>query len=50
MGASGSGKRTLLNLIAGIDRATSGRVRVNGQDITRMSRTRLAYWRAANVG
>jgi putative ABC transport system ATP-binding protein len=50
MGASGSGKSTLLNLIAGIDRPTAGRVIVNGQDITRLSRTRLAYWRAANVG
>jgi putative ABC transport system ATP-binding protein len=50
MGASGSGKSTLLNLIAGIDQPTSGRLVVNGQDITRMSRTKLAYWRAANVG
>ena len=39
MGASGSGKSTLLNLIAGIDRPTSGRVVVNGQDITKLSRT-----------
>jgi putative ABC transport system ATP-binding protein len=50
MGASGSGKSTLLNLIAGIDRPTSGRVVVNGQDITNLSRTKLAYWRAANAG
>jgi len=50
MGASGSGKSTLLNLIAGIDRPTSGRLIVNGQDITQLSRTRLAYWRAANIG
>lgn len=50
MGASGSGKSTLLNLIAGIDRPTSGRLAVNGQDITQLSRTKLAYWRAANVG
>jgi putative ABC transport system ATP-binding protein len=50
MGASGSGKSTLLNLIAGIDRPTSGRLVVNGQDITQLSRTKLAYWRAANVG
>lgn len=50
MGASGSGKSTLLNLIAGIDRPTSGQVAVNGHDITTLSRTRLAYWRAANVG
>jgi putative ABC transport system ATP-binding protein len=50
MGSSGSGKSTLLNLIAGIDRPTSGRLIVNGQDITQLSRTKLAHWRAANVG
>ena len=50
MGASGSGKSTLLNLIAGIDRPTAGTVVVNGQDITQLSRTKLAYWRAANAG
>jgi putative ABC transport system ATP-binding protein len=50
MGASGTGKSTLLNLIAGIDRPTSGTVIVNGTDITHLSRSRLADWRAANIG
>lgn len=50
MGPSGSGKTTLLNLIAGIDQATHGQVRVNGVDVTRMSRSRLARWRSQNVG
>jgi putative ABC transport system ATP-binding protein len=50
MGASGSGKSTLLNLIAGIDRPSAGRVVVAGTDITSLSRTRLAYWRAAHAG
>jgi putative ABC transport system ATP-binding protein len=50
MGASGSGKSTLLNLIAGIDRPTAGAVIVNGTDISQLSRTRLAHWRAAHVG
>jgi putative ABC transport system ATP-binding protein len=50
MGASGSGKSTLLNLVAGIDRPTEGSLVVGGTDITRLSRTRLAHWRAAHVG
>ena len=50
MGASGSGKTTLLNLVAGIDRPTQGRIAVNGNDITRLSRTQLAHWRAGHVG
>jgi len=50
MGASGSGKSTLLNLIAGIDRPTSGGIRVDGDEITRMSRSRLAAWRARHIG
>lgn len=50
MGASGSGKSTLLNLIAGIDRPTAGSIVVAGTDISRLSRTRLANWRAQHVG
>ena len=50
MGASGSGKSTLLNLVAGIDRPTAGRIVVEGVDVTKLSRTRLARWRAENVG
>lgn len=50
MGASGSGKSTLLNIIAGIDRPTSGAVVIDGADITRLSRSKLADWRAANIG
>lgn len=50
MGASGSGKSTLLNAVAGIDRPSSGEIVVNGTDITKLSRTRLADWRAANIG
>jgi putative ABC transport system ATP-binding protein len=50
MGASGSGKSTLLNLIAGIDRPTTGEIVVAGADITQLSRTQLAHWRASHVG
>lgn len=50
MGASGSGKSTLLNLVASIDRPDSGVITVAGAEITRMSRTELARWRAAHVG
>ncbi|HSO66802.1 MAG TPA: ATP-binding cassette domain-containing protein, partial [Desulfatirhabdiaceae bacterium] len=50
MGPSGSGKSTLLNLIAGLDQADSGRILVDGLDITGLSETQLASWRAGHVG
>jgi putative ABC transport system ATP-binding protein len=50
MGPSGSGKSTLLNLIAALDHLDSGRIKVGGVDITVLSETELAAWRAVNVG
>lgn len=50
MGPSGSGKSTLLNLIAGIDKPDRGTITIGGIDITKLSETELAHWRAANVG
>jgi putative ABC transport system ATP-binding protein len=50
MGASGTGKSTLLNLVASIDKPDSGSIVVAGTEITGLSRTRLANWRAANLG
>jgi len=50
MGPSGSGKTTLLNLIAGIDQPTSGTLTIDGQDIGRFSRSRLAAWRSQYIG
>ena len=50
MGSSGTGKSTLLNLIASIDHPDSGTITVDGVEITRLSRTRLAHWRSENLG
>ncbi|MFN8178916.1 MAG: ABC transporter ATP-binding protein [bacterium] len=50
MGPSGSGKTTILNLIGGIDVATSGHVIVDGQDLGVLDRRRLAAYRARHVG
>jgi putative ABC transport system ATP-binding protein len=50
MGPSGSGKSTLLNLIAGIDKPDSGSIEIGGIEITSLSETELAQWRASNVG
>jgi putative ABC transport system ATP-binding protein len=50
MGPSGSGKSTLLNLCAGLDRPTTGRVIVNGQDLGELSEARLSKWRSENLG
>ena len=50
MGPSGSGKSTLLNLIAGIDKPDSGVLRIDNEDITKLSEGELADWRASNIG
>ncbi|MBI2413158.1 MAG: ABC transporter ATP-binding protein [Deltaproteobacteria bacterium] len=50
MGPSGSGKSTLLNLLAGIDKADGGSIEIGGVDITNLTETELASWRAAHVG
>jgi putative ABC transport system ATP-binding protein len=50
MGPSGSGKTTLLNLIAGIDKPNSGRVVIDGKDISKLDERQLAKWRARHVG
>ncbi len=50
MGPSGSGKSTLLNLIAGLDQADSGSIRIGGTEISTLSETGLAAWRAGRVG
>jgi putative ABC transport system ATP-binding protein len=50
MGPSGSGKSTLLNLIAGIDKVDAGSIREGSIEITELSETELAHWRATHVG
>ena len=50
VGPSGSGKSTLLGIIAGLDSPTSGQVRVDGVDITRMSEAKLAVVRNQKIG
>jgi putative ABC transport system ATP-binding protein len=50
LGPSGSGKTTTLNLIGGLDRPTSGRVVVQGEDITHYNGKQLTRYRREKVG
>jgi putative ABC transport system ATP-binding protein len=50
MGASGSGKSTLLNLLGCLDRATSGRYLLAGQDVSRLDDDRLSEIRSRHLG
>ncbi len=50
VGASGSGKSTLLHIIGAVDRPTSGKVFLDGQDVFKQSNTKLAVFRRRQVG
>ena len=49
-GASGSGKSTLVNLLGGLDRPSSGSIRVDGRLISDLSKKELALYRRNTVG
>ncbi|MFX3625107.1 MAG: ABC transporter ATP-binding protein [Ectobacillus sp.] len=50
MGASGSGKTTLLNVLSSIDTASSGTIKINGQEITQLKEKQLAEFRKQHLG
>lgn len=50
IGKSGSGKSTILNMITGVDRPTSGEVIINGTAVHAMQENQLAVWRGRNIG
>ncbi len=50
LGPSGAGKSTFLNLLGGLDSPTSGKIIVDGKDISDLSGDELAVYRAAKVG
>ena len=49
-GDSGSGKSTLLHILGGVDRPTSGRVFIQGTDITKLSESQMSVFRRRNIG
>ncbi|HOB43925.1 MAG: ABC transporter ATP-binding protein [Bacillota bacterium] len=50
VGDSGSGKSTLLHILGGVDRPTSGRVFVQGTDITELRQSQMSVFRRRNIG
>lgn len=50
LGPSGSGKTTILNLVGGLDKPTTGRVLYQGQDISEMSENEITQYRRESVG
>ena len=50
LGQSGAGKSTVLNMLGGMDTPTSGRIIVNGQDISKLKDKNLTDYRARKIG
>ena len=50
VGASGAGKTTLLNIIGGMDELTSGRVMLDGQEISKYNSKQLTTYRRYDIG
>ena len=50
VGTSGSGKSTLLNMLAGLEKPTKGKVKINGQLVSKMTEKELAIFRQNNIG
>ncbi|MCR5204549.1 MAG: ABC transporter ATP-binding protein [Lachnospiraceae bacterium] len=50
LGPSGAGKSTILNLLGGMDKATSGEIIIDGKDISKLTSKELTKYRAENIG
>ncbi len=50
MGRSGSGKTTMMHLLAGLEEITTGQIEFQGNDISGLNEDALALWRRANIG
>ncbi|WP_167958078.1 ABC transporter ATP-binding protein [Anaerosporobacter faecicola] len=50
LGQSGAGKSTVLNMLGGMDQPTSGSIRINGAEISRLNDNQMSNYRAENIG